>query len=142
MIRWCGAEKPCLPVQCRRRVEPHAQIPRYVDGIGDETVKLDRREQELSSLSSTSLSWTRSYHRIPSSCLRHFWWKASRVLTSVDSKVQVSAAYSNTNETGVWYIWNLVSNVSRLSLHIRFRDVMTAQARPMRRVRVRTTLTI
>jgi len=32
---------PCLPV-CRRRVEPHAQIPRCVDGIGDGTVKSDR----------------------------------------------------------------------------------------------------
>ena len=51
---------------------------------------------------STSSFWTRSYHRIPSSCLiRHFWWKASRVLTSADSKVQVSAAYSNTDKTSV-----------------------------------------
>ena len=36
VIRWCGAE-PCLPVW-RRQVESHAQIPRCVDGIGDETV--------------------------------------------------------------------------------------------------------
>ena len=27
---------------CRRQVEPHAQIPRCVDGIGDATVKSDR----------------------------------------------------------------------------------------------------
>ena len=27
---------------CRRQVEPHAQIPRCVDGIGDGTVKSDR----------------------------------------------------------------------------------------------------
>jgi len=32
---------------------------------------------------STSSFRTRSYHRIPSSCLRHFWWKASRVLADV-----------------------------------------------------------
>ena len=43
---------------------------------------------------STSSIRTRSYHRISSSCPRHFWWKA--FLTSADSKVQVSAAYSNT----------------------------------------------
>jgi len=72
---------------------------------------------------------------ISSSCFRHFWWKASRVLTSADSKVQVSAAYSNTDKTSVWCIRSLVSSVRRLSLHIRFRDVMTAQARPTRRVR-------
>jgi len=41
VIRLCIAEEPCLPV-CRRQVEPHAQIPRCVDGIGDETMKLDR----------------------------------------------------------------------------------------------------
>ena len=68
-----------------------------------------------------------SFHRIPSSCLRHFWWKASRVLTSAHSKVQVFAAFSNTDKTSVWYIRSLVSSVRRLSLHIRFRDVMTAQ---------------
>jgi len=38
---------------------------------------------------STSSFQTRSYHQIPSSCLRHFWWKASRVLTSADNKVWV-----------------------------------------------------
>jgi len=57
------------------------------------------------------------------------------VLTSADSKVQVSAAYSNTDKTRVWYVRSLVSSVRRLSLHIRLRDVMTAQARPIRRVR-------
>ena len=36
MIRRRGAEEPCLPV-CRRQVEPHAQIPRCVDGIGGGT---------------------------------------------------------------------------------------------------------
>jgi len=41
MIRCCGAEEPRLPV-CRRQVEPHAQIPRCVDGIGDGTVKSDQ----------------------------------------------------------------------------------------------------
>ena len=41
VIRWCGAEEPCLPV-CRRQVEPHAQIPRCVDGTWDGTVKSDR----------------------------------------------------------------------------------------------------
>jgi len=46
----------------------------------------------------------------------------------------VSAAYSNTDETSVWYIRSLVLSVRRLSLHIRFRDVMTAQARPIRQV--------
>ena len=40
-IRWCGAKQPCLPVW-RRQVEPHAQIPRCVNGIGDGTVKSDR----------------------------------------------------------------------------------------------------
>ena len=29
-------------MQARRQVEPHAQIPRCVDGIGDGTVKSDR----------------------------------------------------------------------------------------------------
>ena len=38
---------------------------------------------------------TRSHHRVPS---RHFWWKASRALTSADSKVPVYAAYSNTDK--------------------------------------------
>ena len=78
---------------------------------------------------STSSFRTRSYHRIPSSRLGHFWWKASRVLTSADSKVHVSAAYSNTDTTSVWYIRSLVTSVRRLSLHIRFGDAMTAQAR-------------
>jgi len=32
------SEEPCLPV-CRRQVEPHVQILRCVDGIGDGTVK-------------------------------------------------------------------------------------------------------
>ena len=41
VIRWSGAEEPCLPV-CRHQVEPHAQIPRCVNGIGDGTVKSDR----------------------------------------------------------------------------------------------------
>jgi len=64
-----------------------------------------RRDSEVRPVRcSTSSFRTRSYHRIPSSCLiRHFWWKASRVLTSADSKVQVSAAYSNTDKTSVWY---------------------------------------
>ena len=39
VIRWCGAEEPCLPVCCQ--VEPHFQVPRCVDGIGDGTVKSD-----------------------------------------------------------------------------------------------------
>ena len=42
---------------------------------------------------------------------------------------------SNTDKTSVLYIRSLVSSVRRLSLHIRFRDVMTAQERPIRRVR-------
>ena len=32
---------------CRRQVEPHAQIPRCVDGIGEETVKSDRSAEVL-----------------------------------------------------------------------------------------------
>jgi len=46
--------------------------------------------------------------------------KHFRVLTSAaaDSKVQVSAAYSNTDKTSVWYIRSLVSSVRRLSLHL------------------------
>jgi len=67
--------------------------------------------------------------------LRYFWWKSSRVLASADSKVQVSAAYSNTDKISVRYIRSLVSSVRRLSLNIRFKDVMTAQARPIRHVR-------
>ena len=39
------------------------------------------------------------------------------------------------DKTSVWYKWSLVSSVRRLSLHIRFRDAMTAKARPIRRVR-------
>ena len=39
VMRWCGAEEPCLPVW-RRQVEPHAQIPRCIDGIGDGTVSI------------------------------------------------------------------------------------------------------
>jgi len=70
---------------------------------------------------STSSFRTRSYHRIRSSCIRHFWCKASRILTSADSKVQVSAAYSNIDKTSVWYIQSLVSSVRCLSLHICFR---------------------
>jgi len=44
--------------------------------------------------------------------------KHFRVLTSANSKVQVSAAYSNTDKTSVWYIRSLVSSVRRLSLHL------------------------
>jgi len=50
----------------------------------------------------------------------------SKVLTSADSDVQVSAAYSKTDTTtSVWHKGSLMSSVRRLSLHIRFRDVMT-----------------
>ena len=61
--------------------------------------RLDRRwDSEVRPVRwSTSSFRTRSYQLIPSSRLRHFWWKASRVLTSADSKVQVSAAYNNTD---------------------------------------------
>ena len=41
MIRLHGAEEPCLPV-CRHQAEPHAQILRCIDGIGDRTVKSDQ----------------------------------------------------------------------------------------------------
>jgi len=41
----------------------------------------------------------------------------------------------NTDKTSVWYIQSLVSSVRCLSCNIRFRDVVTAQARPIRRVR-------
>jgi len=41
---------------------------------------------------STSSFRTRSHHRIPSRCLRHFWWKESRFLTSADSKGSVSGS--------------------------------------------------
>ena len=47
VIRWRGAEEPCLPVW-HRQVEPHAQIPRCVDGIGDETMKSDRMQHSNS----------------------------------------------------------------------------------------------
>jgi len=61
-----------------------------------------RRDSEVRPICcSTSSFRTRSYHRIPNSCLRHFWWKASGVLTSADSnKVQV---YSNTDNRSVCY---------------------------------------
>ena len=65
----------------------------------------------------------------------HFWWKAFKVLTSADGKVQVSAAYSNIDKASVWRIWSLVSSVWHLSPHIHFRDVLTEQARPIRHVR-------
>ena len=100
-----------------------------------EMCRRDRRwGSEVRPVCCSTSFWTQSYYRTPSSCLRHFWWKASRVLTSADSKFQVSAAYSNTDKTSVWYIQSLVSSVRRLSLHIRFRDVMTAQVRPIRHV--------
>ena len=41
---------------------------------------------------STSSFRTRSHHRIPSRCLRHFWWKESRFLTSADSNGSVSGS--------------------------------------------------
>jgi len=107
--------------------------------------------------SSTSSCRTRSYHRIPSSCVGHFWWKAFRVLTSADRKVQVSVAYSNTDKTSVracrcifaletpslhsQSVRNLKREVTscrkllHTSLHIRFKDAITAQARLIRRVR-------
>jgi len=53
---------------------------------------------------------TRSYDDIPSSCLRHFWWKASRVRTSADSKVQVYAAYSNSEKASVWSLFQLLDS--------------------------------
>ena len=87
-----------------------------------------RWDSEVRPVRCSSSSFQTRFHRIPSSYLRHFWWKASRVNTSADSKVQVSAAYSSTDKTSVLYIWSLLSSVRRLSLHIRFRDVMTAPA--------------
>ena len=61
-----------------------------------EVSQRDRRwDSEVRPVRCSSSSFqTRLYHWIPSSCLRHFWWKASRVLTSADSKVQVSEVYS------------------------------------------------
>ena len=49
--------------------------------------------------------------RIPISCLRHFWWKASTVLTSADSKVPVrSSSLSSVPftlpELASWYEFN------------------------------------
>ena len=44
---------PCLPV-CRLQVEPHAQIPRCVDGIGDGKVK---SEQSIVTLHHFSLGF-------------------------------------------------------------------------------------
>ena len=46
-----------------------------------------------------------------------------------ESSHQVSAEYSNTDKTSVWSIQSLVSSVRRLSLHMRCRDVISAQAR-------------
>jgi len=62
-----------------------------------------RRDSEVRPVRcSTSSYQTRSYHRIPFSCLRHFGWKASRVLTSADSKVQVYAEYSIRDKTSLY----------------------------------------
>jgi len=55
---------------------------------------------------STSSFRTRSYHLIPSSCLRHFWWKASRVLISADSTVQVSAITQTEQVSGICEAYN------------------------------------
>jgi len=113
------SKESCLPV-CRHQAEPHAQIQKSIDRIGDGTATSDQSVAVL--------------HHFR---LRHFWWKASRVLTSADSKVQVSVAYDNTHKTSVWYIQSLVLSVRRLSLHIHFRDVMIKHVRPIRRVRSR-----
>jgi len=64
VIRLRGAEQPCLPV-CRRQVEPHAQIQKCVDGIGDGTVKSDRSVVVLH-----HFGLGRRLKQIPSSCLR------------------------------------------------------------------------
>ena len=54
---------------------------------------------------STSSFRTQSYHRIPSSCLRHFWWKASIVLTSADRKMYKSG------EMGQWGLFIISDSV-------------------------------
>jgi len=135
VIRWCGAEKPCLPV-CRPQAKPHAQIARCVDEIGDRTVKSDRSVVVLyfyhfglgrtigfqAAVSDTSGGkYPESSHQrivgLTSRCLRRIVIQTKQV-------------------SGIYGLRSLVStSVRRLSLHIRFRDVMTAQARPIRRVR-------
>ena len=60
---------------------------------------------------STTSIRTRSYHRIPSSRLRHFWWKASRVLTPTDV---VSTAYSNADKTSVWCEYSCIQTLASM----------------------------
>jgi len=79
---------PYLPV-CHRQVEARAQIQRCIDRLRDRTVKSDRSAVVLRHF---GLGHTIGFQAV---CLRHFWWKASRVLTSADSNVQVSATYIN-----------------------------------------------
>jgi len=109
---------PDLLSRHRRTIPPPHSSSLFLPEPHTEMRRRDRRwDSEIRPVRcSTSSFRTWSYHRIPSSCLRHFWWKASRVLTSADCKVQVSAAYSNTDETRVWYIRSLMSSVRRLSL--------------------------
>ena len=47
----------------------------------------------------------------------------------------VTALYNNAYRTSAWYIRISASSVGRLSLNNRVRDLMTAQARPIRRVK-------
>ena len=128
MIRLCIAEEPCLPV-CRRQVEPHAQIPRCVDGIGDETMKLDRSVVVLRHF---GLGPTIGFQAAVSDTSGGKHLESSHQLILTSRCLRLIVIQTKTN---VWYIRSLVSSVRLLSLHIRFRDVMTAQARPIRRVR-------
>ena len=47
----------------------------------------------------------------------------------------VTALYNNAYRTSAWYIRRSALSVGRLSLNNRVRDLMTAQARPIRRVK-------
>jgi len=58
-----------------------------------------RRDSEVRPVRcSTSSFQTRSYRRTLSSYLRHFLWKALRVLTSADSKIRVDALLQFRNQ--------------------------------------------
>jgi len=108
-----------LPV-CRRQVEPHAQIPRCVDGIGDATVKSDRSAEVLRHF---GLGRTIGFQTAASDTSGRKHPESSHQLTV---RSRCLRRIVNTDATSVWYIHVRRSLLCRLSLHVRVRDATTA----------------
>jgi len=108
---------PDLLSRHRRTIPPPHSSSLFLPEPHTEMRRRDRRwDSEIRPVRcSTSSFRTWSYHRIPSSCLRHFWWKASRVLTSADCKVQClrRIVTQMRQESGIYGAWCRVSGACR-----------------------------